>query len=90
MGDSPRPLADGRAGRRTTRWSTGNPLGRGGLGGFLMDRRPGRQPAGFFELVSAIDADLVELEEPIDGLGVTLSGQIQQSPALIQFFFFSV
>jgi hypothetical protein len=55
-----------------------------------MDRRPGRQPAGFFELVSAIDADLVELEEPIDGLGVTLSGQIQQSPALIQFFFFSV
>ena len=54
-----------------------------------MDGRPRWEPAILLpEGVSAIDPDLIELEQLVDGLRVTSSSQIQQSSSLVEFFFF--
>lgn len=61
-----------------------------GFAGLLMHGRPLRQTAGFIQQVAAIDPDLIEFEEPVNGLGIALPGQIQQPSSLIQFFFFGM
>ena len=49
-----------------------------------------RGPAGTSQRLSAVHADLVQFEQLVDRFRVAFAGGIQQPPALIQFFFFSM
>ena len=49
-----------------------------------------RRPAGTSQRLSAVHADLVQLEQLVDRFRVALAGGVQQPPALVQFFFFSM
>jgi hypothetical protein len=37
---------------------------------------------------ATVHPNLIEFEQPVNGLGIALLGRIEQSPALIQLFFF--
>lgn len=47
-------------------------------------------PPDLFEVVAAVDANLVQLEQAADGPRIPLAGQIEQPPALIHLLFFGM
>ncbi len=55
-----------------------------------MDGGPEGQSSCSTQGISCIDPDLVQLEKPVDRLGVAFSGKIQESSSLIQFLFFGM
>ena len=55
-----------------------------------MDGGPEGQPSCSTQGISRIDPDLVQLEQPVDRLGVAFSGKIEEPSSLIQLFFFGM
>jgi hypothetical protein len=57
----------------------------------FLKRLVGRGPLGYLPLAqqfTAVDPHLIELEQPVDRLGVPFPGKIQQPSPLIEFFLF--
>lgn len=55
-----------------------------------MDGGPEGQPSCTIQGVAREDPDLIQLEKPVDRLGVALSGKVEESSSLVQFFFFGM
>jgi len=56
-----------------------------------MRGRPGREaPVLLVKDLASINPDLIEFKEPVDGFRITLSGEVQKSSPLVEFFFLGV
>jgi len=56
---------------------------------FVHHRTKG-QPADFIEHLSAIDPNLIQLKEFIDGFDVSFPRLVEEAPPLVHFFFFGM